>query len=111
MSNWRRPSSPAWIRSFRSLAGYCRKLDEGLSKIAVPLNRLTRRDIRFEWSPSCEESFLEFTRRLTSAPILTSPSWSGGFAVGKGCVRDPAHVIPFEPLVSEPDSHSWSSRL
>ncbi|KAK1278185.1 hypothetical protein QJS04_geneDACA020160 [Acorus gramineus] len=82
MSNWRRPSNPARIRSFPSLAGYCRKLDEGLSKIAVPLNRLTRKDVRFEWSPSCEESFLEFTRRLTSAPILTSPSWSGGFAVG-----------------------------
>ncbi|KAK1256828.1 hypothetical protein QJS04_geneDACA024622 [Acorus gramineus] len=81
-SNWRRPSNPARIRSFPSLASYCRKLDEGLSKIAVPLNRLTWKDVRFEWSPSCEESFLEFYRRLTSAPILTSPSWSGGFAVG-----------------------------
>ena len=45
------------------------------------------------WSDACEDSFQELNERLTTAPILSLPSRSGGFVVftdalgrGLGCV-------------------------
>ena len=91
--NWKPPTSVTEIRSFMGLAGYYRKFVEGFSKIAAPLTRLTRKEEPFLWSESCQQSFDELKRRLTSAPVLTLPSGQDGFAVycdasrqGLGCV-------------------------
>ena len=35
--------------------------------------RLTRKEVKFEWSNLCEKAFQELKRRLTSAPILIVP--------------------------------------
>ena len=81
------------IRSFLGLASYYRRFIEGLSKIALPLTKLTKKGVKFEWSDDCERSFQELKKRLVTAPILTIPSSSGGFVVysdasrqGLGCV-------------------------
>jgi hypothetical protein len=81
------------IRSFLGLAGYYRRFIEGFSTIATPLTRLTRKNIRCEWSKECEESFQELKRRLTTAPVLILPSGTEGLVVysdasrkGLGCV-------------------------
>jgi hypothetical protein len=58
------------------------------------LTRLTRKNIRWEWSKECDESFQELKRRLTTAPlVLILPSRTEGFIVysdalrkGLGCV-------------------------
>ena len=91
--NWPRPSSITKIRSFLGLAGYYHRFIEDFSMIAAPMTRLTQKNVKFEWSDSCEEAFLELKRRLTSAPILALPSGVGGFSVyydasriGLGCV-------------------------
>jgi hypothetical protein len=75
------------------LAGYYRRFIEGFSTIATPLTRLTRKNIRWEWSKKCDESFQELKRRLTTAPVLIFPSETEGFVVysdasrkGLGCV-------------------------
>ena len=36
------------VRSFLGLAGYYRKFFEGFSKIAAPLNKLTRKDVKYD---------------------------------------------------------------
>ena len=66
---------------------------KGFSTIGSPLTKLTRKDVPFVWTGDCEKSFQELKIRLTSAPILTLPSSSGGFVVytdasgiGLGCV-------------------------
>ena len=69
------------IRSLLGLAGYYRRFIEGFSTIASPLTKLTRKDVRFNWSKECEESFQELKRRLTSAPVLALPSGTEGFVV------------------------------
>ena len=75
------------------MAGYYRKFVEGFSKIAAPLTRLTRKEEPFLWSETCQQSFDELKRRLTSAPVLTLPLGQDGFAMycdasmqGLGCV-------------------------
>ena len=45
------------VRSFLGLAGYYRRFVKDFSVIALPLTRLTRKEIRFEWDKNCERSF------------------------------------------------------
>ncbi|XXG42107.1 hypothetical protein AAC387_Pa01g2451 [Persea americana] len=94
--SWKRPSRVTEIKSFLGLAGYYRRSVQGFSSIAAPLTKLTRKGVPFVWTDQCEESFKELKKRLTTAPILTLPSGSGGFVVytdasniGLGCVDGP----------------------
>ncbi|BBN68979.1 transposable element gene [Prunus dulcis] len=79
--NWPQPTSVTEVRSFLGLDGYYRHFVEGFSTIAVPLTRLTRKGVKFEWSDECEKSFNELKTRLTSAPVLTLPDDSGNFVI------------------------------
>ena len=47
--SWERPKSVFEIRSFLGLAGYYRRFIEDFSRIAVPMTRLTRKEVKFEW--------------------------------------------------------------
>ena len=41
------------------------------SKLAKPLTKLTMKNVKFIWTPRCEESFQELKKRLTTAPVLS----------------------------------------
>ncbi|XP_025639033.1 uncharacterized mitochondrial protein AtMg00860-like [Arachis hypogaea] len=58
------------VRSFLGLAGYYRRFIEGFSRIALPMTKLTRKEVPFVWTSECEESFQTLKQRLTSAPVL-----------------------------------------
>ncbi|KAL6228352.1 hypothetical protein ACLB2K_002302 [Fragaria x ananassa] len=77
--NWRRPTTVTKIRSFLGFAGYYRRFVQKISKIVVPLKRLTKKGVKFEWSDQCELSFQELKNRLTSAPVLALPDDSGEY--------------------------------
>jgi len=90
---WERPTTVTEIHSFLGLTRYYRRFIEGFSMVATPLTRLTMKNIRWEWSKECDESFQELKRRLTIAPVLILPSGTKGFVVysdasrkGLGCV-------------------------
>ena len=91
--NLKPPKNVSEVRSFRGLAGYYRKFVEGFSKIATPLTKLTRKDVKYDWVDACQQSFEELKGRLTSAPALALPNGRYGFVVysdgsrqGLGCV-------------------------
>ena len=91
--NWKPPKNVSEVRSFLGLAGYYRKFVEGFSKIAAPLTKLTRKDVKYDWVDACQKSFDELKGRLTSAPVLALPNGRDGFVVysdasrqGLGCV-------------------------
>ena len=93
VSNWQQPTNVSEIRSFLGLAGYYRRFIEGFSKIARPMTELLRKDKKFTWTESCERSFQELKRRLTTAPVLTLPDIHRDFVIycdasrrGLGCV-------------------------
>lgn len=46
---------------------------DDLSTITSLLTRLTQKNVAFQWSDECEESFQKLKALLTSAPILTLP--------------------------------------
>ena len=91
--SWERLKSVFEIRSFLRLVGYYWRFIEDFSRLAAPMTRLTRKEVKFEWDDRCEEAFQELKRRLTSAPILIVPDRGLGYTVycdasraGLGCV-------------------------
>ena len=91
--NWKVPTTVTEVRSFLGMAGYYRRFVEGFSIIAGPMTKLLRKNAPFIWSEECQKSFEELKHRLTTAPILTIPTGTGGFVVysdasqqGLGCV-------------------------
>ena len=68
--SWERLKSIFKIRSFLGLAGYYRRFIEDFSRLATPMTRLTRKEVKFKWNELCKKTFQELKRRLTSAPIL-----------------------------------------
>ncbi|XP_070035048.1 uncharacterized protein [Nicotiana tomentosiformis] len=90
---WLRPLNPTEVRSFLGLAGYYRRFVEGVSSISAPLTKLTHKGAKFQWTETCEQSFQELKKRLTTAPVLTLPDSTEGYVVyfdasriGLGCV-------------------------
>ena len=73
MMSWERPKSVFEIRSFLGLAGYYRRFIKDFSRLAAPMPRLTRKEVKFDWDDRCEEAFQELKRRLTTTHIFDSP--------------------------------------
>ncbi|XP_058766107.1 uncharacterized mitochondrial protein AtMg00860-like [Vicia villosa] len=71
--NWDRPRSVTEVRSFLGLAGYYRRFIMGFAKLALPLTKLTRKEVAFEWNSECEQSFQKLKKKLTTAPVLVTP--------------------------------------
>ncbi|WMV50745.1 hypothetical protein MTR67_044130 [Solanum verrucosum] len=68
--NWIRLSSVSKVRSFVGLANYYRRFVKNFSSITTHLTRLTKKEVPFEWTEKCEESFQKLKTLLTTTPIL-----------------------------------------
>ena len=71
--SWERPKSVFEICSFLGFVGYYKRFIEDFSRLAAPMSRLIRKEVKFEWNDLCEEAFQELKMRLTSAFILIVP--------------------------------------
>jgi hypothetical protein len=91
--SWKAPMSVSDIQSFLGLAGYYQRFIERFSKISKPMTKLLEKDKQFEWTPTCEASFQELKKRLTTALVLVMPEMEKPFSIycdksgqGLGCV-------------------------
>ena len=76
--NFPTPTDPTSVRSFVGLASYYRRFVPHFAAIAAPLHRLTKKDVRFEWSEECETAFCRLKSLLTEAPVLVYPRFGEG---------------------------------
>jgi hypothetical protein len=79
--SWKAPTSVSDIRSFLGLAEYYQRFIEGFSRISKPMTELLKKDKQFKWTPTCEYSFQELKKRLTTAPVLVMPNMQDGRVV------------------------------
>ncbi|KAA3465805.1 DNA/RNA polymerases superfamily protein [Gossypium australe] len=91
--DWKPPRNVTEVRSFLGLAGYCRHFVKGFSMIATPMTRLLRKDVKFEWTEKCQQSFERLKALLTEALVLVQPEpgkelvvYSDASMNGLGCV-------------------------
>ena len=54
---WERPKLVFKIRSFLGLVGYYRRFIKDFSRLAAPMTRLTRKEVKFDWDDRCDEAF------------------------------------------------------
>ncbi|WMV30754.1 hypothetical protein MTR67_024139 [Solanum verrucosum] len=66
--NWVWPSSITEVRSFVGLASYYHRFVKNFASIATHLTNLTKKEIPFEWTEECEESFQKLKTLLTTEP-------------------------------------------
>ncbi|CAN6566337.1 unnamed protein product [Malus baccata var. baccata] len=64
------PTSVREVRSFLGHAGFYRRFIKDFSKIAQPLCRLLQKEVAFEFTMECTESFNQLKELLTTAPII-----------------------------------------
>ena len=86
--SWERSKSVFETRSFLGLARYYRRFIKDFSRLAAPMTRLTRKEVKFEWNDLCERAFQELKRRLTSAPILIVPEQGQRYTVYCDALKD-----------------------
>ena len=55
--SWERPKSVFEIRSFLGLVGYYRRFIKNFSRLAAPMTRLTRKEVKFDLDDRCEKAF------------------------------------------------------
>jgi hypothetical protein len=72
-------------------------------EISKPMTELLEKDKKFEWTPTCEASFQELKKWLTTALILVMPDMENLFSIycdasgqGLGCVLiQDGHVVAY----------------
>ena len=70
MKKWPPPESIVDVQSFMGFANFYRRFIVGFSKIVKPLTELTKKDIRWYWTPACEKAFENLKDMFMSSPIL-----------------------------------------
>ncbi|KAH7621093.1 putative Transposon Tf2-9 polyprotein [Nannochloris sp. 'desiccata'] len=67
---WPTPSNATEVRGFLGLTGYYRHFIKHYAHIAAPLNELTKKSLRFLWTPLHTHAFEELKKSVTSSPVL-----------------------------------------
>ena len=69
------------VRIFVGVASYYRHYVNNFASISTHLSNLTKKEVSFECTEKCEESFQKLKTLLTTAPILTLSSEGKDFIV------------------------------
>jgi RNase H-like domain found in reverse transcriptase len=75
IQNWPVPKTLTEMRSFLGFVKAYRMFISGFSTIAEPLNKLTRKGVRFEWTDTQQESFTKIIGILLSDQVLSTPDF------------------------------------
>ena len=67
------PRNPKEVKQFLRLVGYYRKFVPRFADISRVLTHLTKKDVKFKWTPECENCFQILKEFLQQAPILRYP--------------------------------------
>jgi len=68
---WSTPEKVVNVQSFMGFANFYRQFIKGFSKIAKPLTDLTKKGIKWAWTPLCQYAFDTLKEMFTTGPILT----------------------------------------
>ena len=93
------PTNVQELRSFLGLINYYGEFIPNAATILAPLNRLLRKDVKWEWTPACQQSFDEAKETLASNDVLTHynpslPIKMAGDASAYGIGAVISHVMP-----------------
>lgn len=86
---WPEPRRVKDIQSFLGFANFYRRFIANYSDITIPLTRLTRKHVPWNWDSSCANAFNNLKLAFTQAPVLT-------------------HFVPGSQLILETDASDYA---
>ncbi|GKD46390.1 putative reverse transcriptase domain-containing protein, partial [Tanacetum coccineum] len=104
IKDWASPKSATEIRQFLRLAGYYRRFNEGFSKIAKSMTKLTQKNVKFGWGEKEEVAFQLIKKKLCSTPILALPKGIGCCAYAKREVMTIGLNLPKQILEAQTEA-------
>ena len=94
------------VQQFLGLANYFRKFIQGYSKLATPLTNLTKKEVKWEWTPKCQDTFEHIKECLTTAPLLKMPDPNRPFEV----IADASQIVVGVVLMQDNHPVCYASR-
>ncbi|ESK82067.1 reverse transcriptase-rnase h-integrase [Moniliophthora roreri MCA 2997] len=79
--DWKPPTTVRGVRSFLGFGNFYRKFIGRFSELARPLNNLTKKDNKFEWTHECQVAFDALKRKFLSEPVLIMPDTEKPFLI------------------------------
>jgi len=73
IQDWPVPKCVRDVRAFFGLASYYRKFVQNFASIAEPLSALTKKGVRFSWSPEAQQAIERLKRALAEMVTLAYP--------------------------------------
>lgn len=81
IENYPTPTDSDSTRRFTAFVNYYRRFIRNFSGIVQPLNKLTKKNVEFNWTNECNDAFNTLKSRLLSPVILQYPDFSKPFVV------------------------------
>ena len=75
------PRNRKQVQSFLGLVNYNRKFIPGTAAIALPINKLIRKETKFVWSEECQQAFDRLKSAIASPPVLAYPDFEKDFVL------------------------------
>lgn len=73
------PKNAKQVRSFVGFANYYRQFIQDFAERTKPLTNLTKKNVKFVWSPECQLAMEYLIKQITSSPILQAPDFEKEF--------------------------------
>lgn len=81
IENYPRPKTADDIKRFVAFCNYYRRFIANFASYSLPLTRLTRKNVIFEWTDTCENAFQHLKKSLLSPKILQYPNFDKMFCI------------------------------
>ena len=75
--DWKEPTNVRQVQQFLGLHNYYRRFIHKFSDIVQPIVQLTRKDVPFNWTATCQRSFEALKTAVCIAPVLSLPKPQG----------------------------------
>src|SRR5271168_3302713 len=95
------PTTVKQVRSFLGFGNFYRRFIHHFSKLARPLNDLTKKDKIFEWTDECQNTFDTLKKNFTEEPVLMIPDHLKPFQI-----KSDASKVATGTVLTQLDSNS-----
>ena len=93
IASWPTPTKVKDVRSFLGFANFYRQFIPDYSNVARPLIDLTKKNLTWNWSPSCQSAFEALKRLFLSKPVLHLPDLTTPFAIAMDASKSASGTI------------------
>ena len=81
IQDWLAPTTVKQVWGFLGFRNFYQRFIWGFSEITRPLNKLLKKDRKFEWTAECQQAFDDLKTRFTSEPMLVMPDQTKPFQI------------------------------